>query len=215
MTGMAETPASTRFFAAVGFALAAFLAAPGVATAQNRPPAPEPGTQLDGLVGVASANAHAGTVLSGIVGWRVVPRAAAEVRGAWLARGTGASAFHADVGGIFNVLNRERVRPFLGAGFGLYRAAFDSSAAPMSGFYRGRLRQDLIGNPSHSFVDPAFRLSAGVDWRIRDRVSIRPEVSGLFVRRDGRGESIAMFGCRIGYRFEDRPVTPSRDTPQP
>lgn len=205
MTGLAE---STRIVAVVGLTLAALLAASGMATAQDRPPAPEPGTHLDGLVGIANANAHAGAVLSAIVGWRVVPGAAAEVRGSWLARGTGASAFHADVGGIFNVLNRGRVSTFLGAGFGLYRAEFASSTSPMSGFYRRRLGHVINGNPSHSFVDPAFRLSSGVDWRVHDRLSIRPEVSGLFVRRDGRGESIAMFGCRIGYRFEDRPVTP-------
>lgn len=208
MTGIAEVAASWRLIAALGVALGAFVIAPGNATAQDRPPAPERGTHLDGLVGVATTDTHTGAFLSGIIGWRVASGAAAEVRASWLARGTGASAFHADVGGIFNVLNRERVRPFVGGGFGLYRASFDSSASVMSGFYRARLGQGIIGNPSHSFVDPAFRLSAGVDWRVHDHLSIRPEVSGVFVRRGGRGESIAMVGARIGYRFEDRPVTP-------
>ncbi|MBM3772444.1 MAG: hypothetical protein FJW27_14400 [Acidimicrobiia bacterium] len=208
MTGIAERSQSPRLVAALGVVLAAFLAAHETAMAQDRPPGPERGTHLDGFLGAGTSDAHTGPVLAGIVGWRLVPGAAAEVRGSWLARGTGASAFHADVGGIFNVLNRERVRPFVGAGFGLYRATFDSSASPMSGFYRGRLRQGIVGDPSQSFVDPAFRLSAGVDWRVHDRISVRPKVSGVFVRRGGRGESVAMVGCRIGYRFEDRPVTP-------
>lgn len=208
MTGIGGVARSSRLIAALGLALGVFVMAPGRATAQDRPPAPERGTHLDGLVGVGTTDVHTGAVLSGIVGWRVISEAAAEVRGTWLARGTGASAFHADVGGIFNVLNRERVRPFVGGGFGLYRASFDSSASRMSGFYRARLGTGVVGNQSHTFVDPAFRLSAGVDWRVHARLSIRPEVSGVFVRRGGRGESIAILGCRVGYRFEDRPVTP-------
>lgn len=208
MTSIGGVARSSRLVAALGLALGVFVMAPGRATAQDRPPAPERGTHLDGFVGVGTTDVHTGAVLSGIVGWRVVSGAAAEVRATWLARGTGASAFHADVGGMFNVLNRERVRPFVGGGFGLYRASFDSSASRMSGFYRARLGAGVVGNQSQTFVDPAFRLSAGVDWRVHTRLSIRPEVSGVFVRRGGRGESIAIVGCRLGYRFEDRPVTP-------
>lgn len=192
----------------LGLVLGTLAAVPVPALAQGRAPTAEPGTHVDGLAGIATTDVHTGPLLAGIVGWGVAGGAAVEVRASWLARGRGAHAFHADVGGIVNVLDRERVRPFLGGGFGLYRAAFDSTAALMSGFYRSRLGQGGIGNQSHAFVDPAFRLTAGADWRVHDRVSIRPEVSGVFVRRGGRGESIALIGVRVSYRFEDRPVTP-------
>jgi hypothetical protein len=29
------------------------------------------------------------------------------------------------------------------------------------------------------------------------------------VRRDGRGEAVGLFGVRLGYRFEEHPVTPT------
>lgn len=208
MTGIAETARTAGLVGTLCLALGALTMAPTPAAAQDRPPAPERGTHLDGLLGVGTTDVHTGPVIGGIVGWRFAGGLAAEARASWLARGTGASAFHADIGGLVNVMNRERLRPFIGAGFGVYRAAFDSPASPMSDFYRRRLGQGLIGNQSTTFVDPAVRLSAGADWRVHDHVSIRPEVSAVFVRRNGRGESIALIGCRIGYRFEDRPITP-------
>lgn len=208
MTCIGEAAHTARFIGALCLTLAALTMAPKPTAAQDRPPAPERGTHLDGLVGVGTTDVHTGPIIGGIVGWRVTGRLAAEARASWLARGTGARAFHADVGGLVNVMNRERLRPFIGAGVGLYRAAFDSSASSMSDFYRRRLGQGLIGNQSTTFVDPAVRLSAGADWRVHDHISIRPEVSAVFVRRNGRGESIAMVGCRIGYRFEERPITP-------
>jgi hypothetical protein len=132
-----------------------------------------------------------------------------EARGTWLARGTDASAFEADLGVSMSVVDRRRATPFVGAGFGLYRAAFDSPSATMSGFYRRRLGAGELGMASdRTFTDPVFRLSAGVEMFLHGRFSVRPEASALFVRRDGRGETVGLVALRIGYRFEDRPVTP-------
>ena len=78
----------------------------------------------------------------------------------------------------------------------------------MSSFYRRRLDPSLSPGSGATFNDPVFRVSAGVDWRLPHQFSLRPEASALFIRRDGRGETVALFGLRIGYRFEDRTVTP-------
>lgn len=188
-------------------ALCAALATPAW-TQNDRAPASERGTELDGLVGAASTDTHTGPLAAGIAGWRLSPVVRAEARAAWLARGTGADAFAADLGGSVTLVRRMRVAPYVGAGIGLYRARFETPSAPMSAFYRRRLGQTLTANQERAFTDPSVRLSVGVDWRIGTRVSVRPEASALLVRRDGRGETLALVGLRIGYRFEDRPVTP-------
>lgn len=199
----------TRTVRRLSLAVTVSLALVLPASAQNdRPPAGERGTELDALIGAGSTTTHTGPLLAGIAGWRVTSWARAEARGAWLMRGTGADAFAADLGAAINVAFVQRMSPYVGAGVGLYRATFDSPAAEMSGFYRRRLGETLVTGQSRSFTDPAFRLSAGVDWRLTDRIFLRPEASALFVRRDGRGETMGIFGVRLGYRFEDRPVTP-------
>jgi hypothetical protein len=79
----------------------------------------------------------------------------------------------------------------------------------MSDFYRRRLGTSVIGTPRGAvFTDPVVRLSAGVDVPLGRAFLLRPEASALFVRRDGRGETVGLFGLRLAYRFEDRPVTP-------
>jgi hypothetical protein len=45
---------------------------------------------------------------------------------------------------------------------------------------------------------------------IRHRnISIRPEASVILVHRNGATETITTVGVRLGYVFEDHPVTPS------
>lgn len=188
-------------------ALCVALATPAW-TQNDRAPRSERGTELDGLVGVGSTAVKTGPFAAGIAGWRLSGRVRAEARGAWLARGNGADAFAADIGGAFDLIRWGDAAPYLGAGVGLYRATFDGPSAPMSDFYRRRFGQSMTAGQERTFNDAALRVSAGVDWRVGARLSLRPEASALFVRRDGRGETLGLFGVRIGYRFEDRPVTP-------
>ena len=199
---------ATRRSLGVGLALCLLLATP--ATAQNdRAPLGEPGTELGTLIGAGTTSTHTGPMLAGIAGWRIQSWLIGEARGAWLARGADATAFEADLGVSANLTRRGPASPYVGAGFGLYRADFDSGAARMSTFYRNRLTASNLGG-GQSFTDPAFRLSAGVNVPFHRRFILRPEASALFVRRDGRGETLGIFGFRLAYRFEDRPVTPYR-----
>jgi hypothetical protein len=210
---MSLTFSRYRLAAAVcaAYLVSVALAAP-VAAQNDQPPAGEPGTELDGFVGAAANSTHTGPVAAGIAGWRLTGWARAEARGTWLVRGTGADAFTADLGAAVRLKSTRIARPYVGAGFGLYHATFTSAGtspgSDMSTFYRRRLDPALSPGSGATFNDPVFRVSAGVDWRLPHQVSLRPEASALFIRRDGHGETVALFGIRLGYRFEDRTVTP-------
>jgi hypothetical protein len=60
-----------------------------------------------------------------------------------------------------------------------------------------------------TFTDPAWRISAGVDFVRHRNISIRPEASVVLVHRNGATDTITSIGVRLGYVFEDHPVTPS------
>ena len=149
------------------------------------------GTELAVSAGAAFDDVHTGPMFAGIVGWSVTKRIAIEGRGAWCDRGAGTHGFEADLGASVRTLPGKRVAPYFGAGFGLYRASFDVAGA-------------------NSVTDPAFRASGGVDLAAGVHVSIRPELSVVVVRRDGRTERLAMFGIRVGYRFEQRAAADRR-----
>jgi hypothetical protein len=168
-------------------------------------------TELAVVAGAASNETASGPAVAAVIGWELTRWTAVEGRGSWYLRGKDAHGFGADLGLIVNVLSRRPITPYVGAGFGLYHASFDSPASPMSAFYRQRVPAPTPGGAvERSFTDPALRVTAGVDFLVGRRLSIRPEVSTLVVRRHGDGEGLAVFGLRMGYRFEEHPVTPGR-----
>jgi hypothetical protein len=197
---------------AIGLLIAASAAVAAPAVAQNeRTPEGERGTELAVLAGVAATSNDTGPMAGAVVEWRMSRRISVEARAAWLDRGPGADAFTADVGGVVNLIPQQTITPLVGVGFGLYRAAFDGSVPAMPEFYRRRAGAG--GGPpagGWSFVDPVLRTTAGVDMHLGRRLSLRPEASALFIRRDGRGKTVGTFSVRVGYRFEDRPITPTR-----
>ena len=169
-------------------------------------------TELGASIGGATGGGQTGAILGGTAAWQVSRWVAVEGRGGWFDRGTGASGFAADLSALVGFVPKQRVTPYASAGFGLYRASFDSTNGPMSAFYRRRVAAG--GAPlgaGATFTDPAFRFGAGVDLIARRNVSFRPEASVMLVRRDGNTETIGTFGLRIAYRFEAHPVTPATD----
>jgi Outer membrane protein beta-barrel domain len=167
------------------------------------------GTELAALIGGATSSTTTRPVIAGTARWDVTRWVAIEGRGSWFDRGNDASSFSADLGAAINLVAKRPVTPFLGAGFGFYRASFTGGVPAMSDFYRGR-----VGSPrfdgSIVFTDPALRLAAGVDVIVRRHWTLRPEISMLIVRSGGTGETLVMGGLNVGYRFEDRPITPAR-----
>lgn len=165
------------------------------------------GTELGLLAGGAASSTQTGPMVAGTVDWSVNRWAAIEARGSWFDRGAGANAFAADVGALVNVIAKRSVTPFVGAGFGLYRASFASAASEMSAFYRARMMPSMVGD-AMSFTDPATRITGGVDVIVHRSISIRPEASLLVVARDGQHQTVVTVGVRLGYRFENHPITP-------
>ena len=168
------------------------------------------------FAGGASGSSETGGIVAGTVGWEITRWFAIEGRGSWFDRGHGASGFSADLGALVNVVAKRKATPFVGAGFGLYRASFAGPTSVMSDFYRGRMMPSgngLMSAGRASFTDPAFRIGGGVDVIVARHVAIRPEAAILLVHRDTRTEALAIFGLRVGFRFEDHPITPEIASP--
>jgi hypothetical protein len=168
------------------------------------------GTELGASVGAAFASSDTAPVVSGTAGWSISRWVTVEARGAWYARGDATNGVGADVGALVNVIARRPIRPYVGLAFGLYRASVDPSATEVPDFYRMRML-DGTGGPgrSRTFTDPAWRFSAGVDFISHRNISIRPEASVTLVYRNGATDTITTVGVRLGYVFEDHPVTPA------
>jgi len=201
-----------RHLLRVGLLLALTGAAPASAHAQPRSSGlgSTRGTDLGVFVGASASPEGTDLDLAGIAGWQMTRWIAIEGRGAWVLRRPDDDAFSADLSALVNVVPRQPITPYVGAGLGLYHTAFASADSPMSGFYRRRIGFREGPARSWSFTDPALRLTAGLDVTTRRHLTIRPEVSALVVWRGGHSQAMTIVGVRFGYRFEDRPVTPTR-----
>jgi len=169
------------------------------------------GTELGLFVGGATGASTTGAAVGAVAGWQITRLAAIEGRGSWFARGQGADGFSADISGLLNLVPKQTVTPYVGAGIGLYHASFASASSRMPAFYRNRMGPGGGGMPvGLSFTDPAFRLTTGVDVVAQRHLAFRPEASVLLVRSHGIHETMVTFGVRFAYRFEDHPVTPAK-----
>jgi hypothetical protein len=167
------------------------------------------GTDLAVFAGVSSNADATAAGFAGIAGWQYTPTLAFEARFGWYDREAGSQGFGADFGVMYRV-PRATFRPFVAAGMGLYRASFDPGVVPASDFYR--LRTDPETGPSggDAFTDTAARFGGGLDMSLGRNITLRPEASALVVWDGGRTYTMALVGVRLGYHFEDEPVTPAR-----
>jgi hypothetical protein len=189
---------------------AGVAAAPLAAQTRDEVHAIDRATELSGGIGAAASSTETAAILNGSVDWRLTRWVAVEARGSWLARGRGVTGLGADVGGRVNLVRRRAVTPYVGAAFGLYRARMNMGRATVSDFYRGRAdTAAMLPTAGRTFTDPAWRLSAGLDVVRHRNLSIRPEATMLIIHRAGATETIASIAIRLGYIFEDHPVTPS------
>lgn len=174
------------------------------------PPELGRGTELGGWFSAANTSTETAPALGGTVGWGMSLWVTIEARAAWFAGGTNTNGFGGDVGARVNLVQRRQTTPYIGAGFGLYLETGDAPAAEVSRFYRTRMHERAGMPPtSWTFTDPAWRVSAGVDIIRHRNISIRPEASVILVHRNGMTQTIPVIGMRLGYIFEDHPVTPS------
>jgi hypothetical protein len=168
------------------------------------------GTELGGTIAAAVTASETAPMVSGSAGWGLSRWVLVEARGAWFARGENTHGVNADVGAVVNLISKRQTTPYAGLAFGLYQETTSSSAAEVSPFYRKRMTEPA-GRPGsqQTFTDPAWRISGGIDFVRHRNISIRPEASVVLVHRNGATDTITTIGVRLGYVFEDHPVTPS------
>jgi hypothetical protein len=168
------------------------------------------GTELGGAVGAARSSSDTGLTVIGTADWDITRWMTIEAAGGWFARGAGVNGVSADIGALVNLVPKRRATPYIGLAFGLYRATIDAGNADVPAFYAGRMQNQAAGAASlRTFTDPAWRFSAGVDVIRRRDISVRPEAAVVVVHRRGATDTITTFGVRLGFVFEDHPVTPS------
>lgn len=188
------------------------IAGAAPAPAQQAPPTSA--TSLAISAGIAHANADTRPTFGGSARWELTPHVAFEGAGRWMDRvgHPDASAVElAVVAGLGGT--RESAVPYLLAGVGLQHRAFEMrpGAPPMPHFY-GRRVADVrraVGE-RESFTDPTVVVGLGVDVPLSRTVTVRPDARALFVLRGGRHDTVLLATVGVGYRFEHKPVTPSR-----
>ena len=169
------------------------------------------GTALGVSIGAADTTSDTGLVIAGTADWRITRWVAIEAAGSWFARGRGHHGTGADIGALVNVVPKRRTTPYLGVAFGLYRTTIHSGLDAVPAFYARRMTSNpTVADGPRTFTDPAWRLSAGVDFIRHRNISVRPEASVVLVHRAGATDTITTFAIRLGFLFEDRPVTPNR-----
>jgi hypothetical protein len=202
---------------------AALPAAGQVAVApqpQTTPPAPvrtvppgnewSHGTTLNVFGGAAVTTRDRAAAGGGAMGWEIKPWFALEGSGGWLDWGHDAHAFTATMTARAALLTRRPAVPFLAGGVGVYHASFDRFTSSIPQFYRRRMGA-MPDQPRHmmTFTDPSLVAGGGMEVFVSRHWTIRPEVMAHIVLRDARGFIATTGVVRLGYHFEDHPVTPS------
>jgi hypothetical protein len=191
---------------------------PATVHAQND--GPERGmraTAIVGEAGLSNDTTNNNGWWGGMALWQPTHRVGIAVSGRWVDAGAGANGFAADISTELGLVSKSsRSVPYVRFGMGAYRATFDlgnaSRVAAMPDFYRRRL--DLTSTSTirlrETFMDPMLVVAAGMDVPLNRRVSVRPDVRGMWVVRDGRAYQMVLVGVQLAYHIEAHPATPSR-----
>ena len=170
-------------------------------------------TALAVTAGVSRANEATHGVLGGDALFELTAHFALQGAGRWMDRGPGSGAFAAELCAVFGYAGtRETAVPYVTAGVGFHRRTFESAGAgEIPAFYRRRLS---VGGGTfgerRTFTDPSVVVGTGVDVALSRTVTVRPDVRALFVLNDGRHDTVYLATVSLGFRFEHKPVTPSR-----
>jgi hypothetical protein len=187
------------------------------ATARAQDDAPRTGMKATAVVGEAGLSrdsTHDNGWFGGMALWQPTHRVGIAVSARWLDAGPAASAVAADISTELGLLPRSsRQMPYVRLGVGAYRATFDLAdarqAATMPDFYYRRV--DFVSTVRNrtTFMDPMFVAGVGIDVPLNKRVSIRPDVRGMWVVRDGHAYQMVLIGVQLAYHIEAHRVTPS------
>lgn len=196
--------------------VAAALLLSAVTGAAAQAPAWDHGTSLAVSTGAARADGTTGAAVGGSVSWELTTYFAIEGAGRWMDRGTAPGAYAGEVGARVGLGGtRDSAMPYVMVGVGAQRRAFDvhdqGEAAGMPEFYRRRLTLNGNAVGAHqTFTDPALVAGAGVDVALTRTLALRPDVRALVVFGDGQRNTVVVATVSLAYRFDHRPVTPTR-----
>jgi hypothetical protein len=200
------------------FAVVGLFVAVTTASAQTQPPpdvrvAPtgnmwSQGTTLNVLGGAAARSGDKAAIAGGAFGWEIKPWFAIEGGGTWLDWGQGARAFAPSITAQVALLTPRPFVPFLSGGVGLYHASFNRLDSAMPGFYRRRVMDMADMGSTVTFTDPSVVGGGGVNLFVSRHWTIRPEILATAVLRNSRSFVVTTGAVRLGYHFEDHPVTP-------
>jgi hypothetical protein len=200
------TTSSLRF---VLLAAAGLMTFAGPARAQIAPDSWRTGTAVTLFGGVATATSDAGAIGGGAVGWEVTPRFTLEGAVSWLDRADASEGFGAALK-VRTSVGHRRTSPFIEGGFGLYRASIDPVGRHVPEFYQRRIADYGAGMNRRVFTDPAFNVGGGWTWFLSRHVALQPAIDATIVTRDAHSVVITAATVRLGYHFEDHPVTLTR-----
>jgi hypothetical protein len=167
------------------------------------------GTTLNVFAGAAATSNDRAGVAGGAMGWELKPWFALEGTGGWFDWGHDAQAFTAALAAHVAILTPRPIVPFLAGGVGMYHASFDRSDSAMPRFYRDRMA-GMPDQPARrmTFTDPSVVAGGGVEMFVSRHWTVRPEVMANIVVRNGHSFLATTGVVRLGYHFEDHPVTP-------
>jgi hypothetical protein len=172
-------------------------------------------TAIVGEAGLSRDSTHDNGWFGGMALWQPTHRVGIAVSGRWIDAGPGASALAADISTELGLLPKSSHQvPYVRLGVGAYRATFDLAdvrqVAAMPDFYHRRV--DFVSTVRNrtTFMDPMFVVAAGIDVPLNRHVSVRPDVRGMWVVRDGHAYQMVLIGVQLAYHIEAHPVTPSR-----
>lgn len=171
------------------------------------------GTGLAVSAGAAADGGEWHGQVGGAVLWELTPFFAVEGAARWVDRGIASSAFAGELSVLVGLGGtRDSFVPYLAGGVGFHRRIFDgaSAAAQAPDFYRRRFRAPDAFGDRESFTDPTLVLGTGVDVALSRNVVVRPDVRVLWAIADGRRHPVTVATVSLGYRFEHKPVTPTR-----
>lgn len=169
-------------------------------------------TSLAATAGISRASGATHVALGGDALFELTAHLALQGAGRWMDRGAHPDAFAAELCALVGLAGtRDTMVPYVTAGVGFERRTFNTADASVPAFYRRRLGAgDGRLGARHTFTDPTLVVGTGIDIAVSRTVTVRPDVRAVFAVNNGRHETVMLATVSVGYRFEHKPVTPSR-----
>jgi len=163
------------------------------------------GSTVDLFAGFATTSEDTRGAAGGGFGWEINHRLEVDATGTWLVARQGDSAFTGNLKAVVSLTRPNRVVPFLGAGAGVYHAAFDTTRGSVPAFYQRRLPAGTFDSMA-TFNDPALVFDAGANIFAGRHVSLRPDVGVILVTRDSSAYTVLTATVHVIYHFENHAI---------